>query len=158
MVRSRKVKGSSWTMLGNTEHWQRQARRMWSDGLKIVRSHLTEAETFAEQTVGVAKLQLTVGRNQLNRFKVLYDLGKAVWDSFPTDEHSQVLSLNDKIRRIAHRVRNLDEESDRAQRVISAFPKFPKGGVTHTSHVSRGSQRPHRTPSSRSGGDTPIAL
>jgi hypothetical protein len=140
MAAPRKTKASSRKVKGSTHHWQDQARRILDDGVKLLRTRLTEAEGLAEQTANVAKLQLTVGRNQLNRYKMLYDLGKAVWDSFPSDESTQSLTLNEKIRRLAHRVRHLDDESRKAQRVISSFPTLPKGKTREPSRT--GSDEP----------------
>ena len=80
---------------------------------------------------------------------MLYDLGKAVWDSLPADENVQALTLNEKIRRIAHRVRSLDESSRKAQQRISSFPSLPSTGT------SRGRTH-HDRP--RSGGDQPLSL
>jgi hypothetical protein len=122
MPRISRGRGTSRKVQNLTKTWERQARKIINDGVKNLRTRINEATTLAETTAEVAKLHVTVKRNQINRFKVLYDLGKAVWDAFPSDDATRELHLTDHIIETAHRMRSLDEESRSAEGRISSRP------------------------------------
>lgn len=98
---------------------QVHAKKMIEEGMRILRSGMTEASFLAESTAEAARLHVSLRRNRLDRYKALHELGRMVCDKVKKSTASSQLTLTDEMKKKIKDVGSLDDEAQKFEAEIS---------------------------------------
>jgi len=96
---------SSW------EEIQVHAKKMIEEGMRIMRSGMSEASFIAESTAEATKLHVSLRRNRLDRYKALHELGRMVCDEVDVDKPTDQFTLTNNMKKKIKEVSYLDKEA-----------------------------------------------
>jgi hypothetical protein len=125
------------------EEIQAHAKRMIEEGMRILRSGMSDASFLAESTAEAAKLHVTLRRNRLDRYKAMHELGELVCEDIGHNDAITQITLSDEMRKKIKAVRDFDEEAQKFEEAISKLTVIRKqaqegGGAPQ----ARAKQRP----------------
>ena len=106
---------------------QKHASRIISEGVKLLKSGMSEAEYIAEATAESAKLHVTVRRNRFDMYKALHDLGQKVFDAASKGPSAHDFKLTDAMTKLISKVNALEGEAKKAEAKISKLSITKKG-------------------------------
>lgn len=87
---------------------QTHAKKIIDEGIKLLRTGMTEAEYIAEATAESAKLHIASRKDRLNIYKLLHELGHKVYHSASKDPSMRELKLTDAMLKIMQKVEKLE--------------------------------------------------
>ncbi len=109
------------------EEMQARARKLIDEGLKLLRSGVSDAEYLAEATANAAKMHIAVRRNRLEKYRLLHDIGEEISNSSQLSAGGSIPVTNSIAEKIA-RVYALDEEANKVEEHISNLSIVKKTG------------------------------
>jgi hypothetical protein len=101
------------------EEIQGHAKRMIDEGLRILRTGMTEASYLADVTAKAANLEVTLRRNRLERYKAVHEIGKFVCEEVEFDHTKDSVRLTSHIKKKMEQVIALDEEAKQFEAQIA---------------------------------------
>ena len=121
-------------------HWEDmhiRAKKMIEEGLMLLRTGAHDVEFLANTTASAAKLHMTVRKNQLERYRVLHDLGRHVFEA--SKKGGAAIPLTPDIKGLIKRTQDLDSAAQRAEKELEKFTVVNKSA-------------PKKKPSKKNGG------
>jgi len=119
------------------EDVQKRANKLISEGMKLLKSGMSEAEYIAEAAAESTRLHVVVRRSRFDRYKALHDLGQKAYDASVKAAPARQIELTDSMTKLISRVKALEAESRAAQEKIGGLsitkkeaPKPPKRSIS----------------------------
>ncbi|MFH1829425.1 MAG: hypothetical protein ABH871_01440 [Pseudomonadota bacterium] len=101
------------------EEVQIHAKKMIEEGMRILRSGMSEASFLAESTAEAAKLHVSLRHNRLDRYKALHELGRMVCDKAEAGAAASQLTLTEEMKKKIKQVSGLDDEAQKFEAEIA---------------------------------------
>ncbi len=92
---------------------QEKARKLIDEGMRLLRSGMSDAEFLAEATASAAKLHVSIRKNRYDKYRALHDLGVIVKKA--CDDGRESITVTPEMKHIVEQVKNLDAEVERAE-------------------------------------------
>lgn len=108
---------------------QERARRLIEEGLQLLKSGAHEAGFIAETTASAARLHMVVRQNQFEKYKLLHDLGEALYKKCPRGRVARTIDLSDGMISMIDRAGHMDDAMHAAEVKLSKFSIVRKGAA-----------------------------
>lgn len=112
--------------MASWEEIQAHAKKLIEEGMKLLRSGMTEASYLADATAKAANLEVTYRRNRLERYQAVHEIGNFVCQEVEFDHTKDSVTLTDHIKQTMEKVIALDEEAGRFEAEISKLTVIRK--------------------------------
>ena len=107
---------------------QKHANKIIAEGVKLLKSGMSEAEYIAEATAASARLHVTVRKSRFDMYKVLHDLGQRVHAAAAKSAGGEV-RLTEPMQKLIKRVNSLERDAKAAEARISKLSITKKGSA-----------------------------
>ncbi len=107
---------------------QKHANRIIAEGVKLLKSGMSEAEYIAEATAASARLHVTVRKSRFDMYKALHDLGQKVHDAAAKSAGGEV-KLTEPMLKLMKRVDSLERDAKAAEARISKLSITKRGSA-----------------------------
>jgi len=101
------------------EEIQIHARKFIDEGIKMLRSGMSEASFLTEITAKSANLHVSLRRNHSERYKTVHEIGKLFCDEALSNPAASQVKVTAPIKNKMEKVRKLDQEAADFEREIS---------------------------------------
>jgi len=122
---------------------QVRAKKLIDEGMKLLRSGMTEASYLADATAKAANLHVSLRQNRFARYKAVHEIGKLVCDEIECDPQKAEVRLTGNIRKMMAEVVALDEEAKGFEAEIEKLTVIKKESSKPAGTAAK------RTPSTR---------
>jgi|GEM_PF-309053 len=115
---------------GNMAQWdniQKGAKKIIDEGLKLLRSGMSEAEYIAEATAESTRLHIISRRNRFDMYKAVHDLGYKVYEAALKNPSAKEVALSDGMKRTIANIGKMEAEAKKAEASISKLTVTNKG-------------------------------
>ena len=106
----------------------KHANKIIAEGVKLLKSGMSEAEYIAEATAASARLHVTVRKSRFDMYKALHDLGQRVHDAAAKSAGGEV-RLTEPMQKLIKRVNSLERDAKAAEARISKLSITKKGSA-----------------------------
>ena len=107
---------------------QKHANKIIAEGVKLLKSGMSEAEYIAEATAASARLHVTVRKDRFDTYKAMHDLGQKVHAAAAKSAGGEV-KLTDPMLKLIKRVNSLERDAKAAEAKIAKLTVTKKGGA-----------------------------
>jgi hypothetical protein len=108
------------------EEIQAKAKRLIEEGLRLLRSGMSEAEFLAEATADATRLNVEVRRCRFERYKAIHALGTEVLHSAGAGPDAAHVRLTASMKSLISKAHALEEEARRAEEKASKITVVKK--------------------------------
>lgn len=126
------------------EEIQVHARKFIDEGMKMLRSGMSEASYLADATAKAANIHVSLRRNRYERYRQVHEIGKFVCDEAHCDPQTVDIKLTDDIKKKMVLVRALDDEAHAFEKNISKLTVIKKGAKVAVGTSSKKQHPPRR--------------
>jgi len=106
----------------------KHANKIIAEGVKLLKSGMSEAEYIAEATAASTRLHVTVRRSRFDMYKAMHDLGQKVYDVAAKSAGNEV-KLTEPMLKLMKRVDSLERDAKTAETRISKLSITKRGSA-----------------------------
>ena len=110
--------------MSNWDEVQVKAKALIEEALKVLKSGAKDAELIAGKTASSAKIHVAIKKNQIEKLKLLNELGEAVFKS--ANECEEEFILSNKMKGIINKIAEIDNDIKRDTAKLEKFTVVKK--------------------------------
>jgi len=99
---------------------QAKAKKLFDEGLLLLKSGAKDAEFIAGTTATAARLQVQVSKNKYELYRLLHDLGQLTVDA-AISSNTDSIKITSEMKPIIKRIQEIEEGSKKAEKELSKF-------------------------------------